>query len=47
MTPDSRNGGARLGKQVLAATNKQVKIDVLFSFNDGNGAFCWIRPEVI
>jgi hypothetical protein len=30
----------RLGKLVPVATNKQATIEVLLSYNDGNGVFC-------
>jgi hypothetical protein len=35
----------RLGKQVPAARNKQATVQVLLSYNDGNGVFCWVLPE--
>jgi hypothetical protein len=36
-----------LGKHIPGATNTQATIGVLLSYNDGNGVFCWIRPEAI
>jgi hypothetical protein len=45
--PETIIARQRLDKQVLAATNKQATIEVLFSYNNGNGAFCWVRPEAI
>jgi hypothetical protein len=36
-----------LEKQVPAATNEQATIDVLLSYNDGNGVISWVRPEAI
>jgi hypothetical protein len=55
MTPESRNSGSRvdyvvkkrLGKRVPAAMNEQETIEVLMSYNDENGVFCWVRPEAI
>jgi hypothetical protein len=35
----------RLGKQVAAATNIQATIEVLLSYNNGNGVFCWSRSK--
>jgi hypothetical protein len=37
----------RLGKQVPAATNKEVTIEVLLIYNDENGVLCCVRPEVL
>jgi hypothetical protein len=37
----------RLSKQVPEATSKQATIEVLLSYNDGKGVFCWIRPDAI
>jgi hypothetical protein len=34
-----------LGKHVPAVTNKQATIEVLLSYNDGNGVFCWIHDK--
>jgi hypothetical protein len=57
MTPESQNRGARIdvyllgndsvNKQVPAAANKQTKIEVFLSYNNGNGVFSWILPEAI
>jgi hypothetical protein len=35
------------GKQVPAGTNEYVTIEEYFSYNDGNGVSCWVRPEAI
>jgi hypothetical protein len=35
----------RLGEHVPVTKNKQETIEVLLS--DGNGFFCWVRPEAI
>jgi hypothetical protein len=37
----------QLGKHVPAATNTQATIYGLLGYNDGNGVFCWIRPEAV
>jgi hypothetical protein len=37
----------RLGKEVPAAKNKQVTIEILLGYNDEKGVFCWICPEAV
>jgi hypothetical protein len=37
----------RLSKHVPAANNAQAKIEVLLSYNDGNGVFFWVHHEAI
>jgi hypothetical protein len=38
--------GKRLCKQVPAGTNKQGRIEVLLSYNDGNSVFCGFAPRL-
>jgi hypothetical protein len=51
MTPESQSRRSLLGnndnKQVPAAMIKQATIEALLIYNDGNGVFCCICPEVI
>jgi hypothetical protein len=36
----------RLGKHVPVATNRQATIEMLLSYNDGNGVFCVSAPRL-
>jgi hypothetical protein len=37
----------QLCKEVPVAMKKQATIEVLLGYNDGNGVFCWVRPEAM